>query len=75
MPKAHADMPVPRQLLHDPATRLKVREMLYRMLAKMGTVANIQFARDPLDGPLAEQGLPNDEFAIVRAVADVTPQT
>lgn len=73
MPKAQADLPIPRERLSDPAARMRAREVLYRMLAKMGTVRNIRFGRDPLDGPLAEQGLPNDETAVIRAVADVTP--
>lgn len=73
--KAHADMPVPRERLADPAVRQSIREMLYRMLGKLGHVdrASIKFYRDPADGPLSEQGLPNDDTAIVRAVADVTP--
>jgi len=74
MPRAQADLPVPRAHLDDPALRLRMRMVLFGMLSKMGTVRNIRFARDPRDGPLAEQGLPTEEVAIVRAVADVTPR-
>ena len=73
MAQAQADMPIPRERLSDPDARKRVRMLLYRMLTKLGTVRDIRYVRDPLDGPLSEQGLPNDETAVVRAVADVTP--
>ncbi len=72
---AHADAPIRRVALGDPAERYAIRERLYRMITRLGTVdpSSIRYARDPLDGPLAEQGLPNDEFAIVRISAMVAP--
>lgn len=73
---AHADLPIPRELLGDPAHRLRAREITYRMLTKMGTVdgSTLRYVRDPRDGMLAEQGLPNDETAVVRALAMVQPR-
>jgi hypothetical protein len=73
---AYADLPVPRVLLADPAQRLRAREVTYRMLTKMGTVdgSTLRYVRDPLDGKLAEQGLPDDETAIIRASALVVPR-
>lgn len=74
MPKAHADMLLPRRQLRDPATRKRIRMELFQTLNRMGVVRDIRYARDPFDGPLAEQGYPTEEVAIVRAVADVTPR-
>lgn len=74
MPLAHADIPVPRSQLRDPANRQRIRMQLFSMLNRMGVVRNIRYARDPFDGPLAERGYPTEEVAIVRAVADVTPR-
>ena len=72
---AHSDVPVDRSLLGDPKVRRSVRYALYRTLLKMGRIdaSTIKVGRDPLDGPLADEGLPNDTTAIVRMSAMVEP--
>jgi hypothetical protein len=73
---AYAELPIPRELLDDPASRLRARETLYRMLTKLGTVdpATLRYVRDPLDGRLSEQGLPTNETAVIRLSALVVPR-
>jgi hypothetical protein len=73
MSTAHADMPVDRGRLRDPAFRREIRMSLFRMLQKLGQVRTVRYVRDPLDGPLVEQGLPSNDYAVIRAIGDVTP--
>jgi len=76
MPKAAADLPVPRTALLDPTQRRRMRYTLYKMLTRLGRIdhATLRYFRDPTDGPLAERGLPDDDTAVVRATAHVTPR-
>lgn len=72
MPTAHVDIAVSRHALAVPVARLEIRMRLYQAaVAEFGRVRQIRYLRDPLDGPLAEQGLPTEETAIVRAIVDV----
>jgi len=74
--RAQVDLPVPRSVLALPYQRRAIRERAYRMLSRLGTIdeSTIRFGRDPLDGPLAEQGLPDDETAVIRMSAMVAPR-
>lgn len=75
--KAHADAAVLRAGLADKQQRRKIGADLYRTLAKLGQVNRVErFVVDPPDGPFADSmydELDRDQYAIVRAIADVTP--
>lgn len=77
MPRAWADVVVPRRSLTDPAERRGIRVTLFRALSQLGHVERIdRFVADPPDGPYRDSGydqLNRDEFAVVRVEGQVIP--
>jgi hypothetical protein len=68
---------VPRIALADSRGRRQAGRELYRALAKLGRVVKVQrFVVDPPDGPFTDSmydEIDRDQYAVVRAIADVEP--
>ena len=74
--RAQADVAVPRSELGTFGKNRAIRYELWLELSKLGTPDpnTLKFGRDPSDSPLADQGYPNDEVAVIRASALVVPK-